>query len=162
MTKYNVFGFALVLFAVTSLFLIPGLRGQEPNASKSQRRVFDETRFPLADYSALEPSDPAERSKRQVRGQKYDKSDWGVNPNSVSDSTVRVDSVDLKLSAFPVARSKAIVIGSITEARAYLSNDKTGIYSTFTVSVKDVVCEFLQGNSCEWCFNRRRERRWQG
>ena len=140
MTKYNVFGFALVLFAITSLFLIPGLRGQEQrDPLKSQRRVFDETRFPLADYSAPEPSDPTERSKRRARGQKYDKSDWAVNPNSVSDSTVRVDSVDLKLSAFPVARSKAIVIGSITEARAYLSNDKTGIYSTFTVLVDDVV-----------------------
>jgi hypothetical protein len=138
--KYKITVFALVLLAVTSLFLIPGLRGQEQrNPPKSQRRVFDENRFPLADFSAPEPTDPAERSKRQARGQKYDKSDWAVNPNSVSDSTVRVDSVDLKLSAFPVARSKAIVIGSITEARAYLSNDKTGIYSAFTVLVDEVV-----------------------
>lgn len=138
--KYKITGVALILFAVTSLFLIPGLRGQEQrNSSKSQRRVFDETRFPLADFSAPEPSDPTERSKRQARGQKYDKSSWAVDPNSVSDSTVRVDSVDLKLSAFPVARSNAVVIGSITEARAYLSNDKTGIYSTFTVLVDDVI-----------------------
>lgn len=107
--------------------------------TKSQRRVFDENRFPLADFSAPEPTDPTERSKRRARGQKYDKSDWAVNPNSVSDSTVRVDSVDLTLPAFPIHQSTAIVIGRITEGRACLSNDKTGIYSVFTVLVDDVL-----------------------
>jgi hypothetical protein len=155
MTKYKVFGFAAILFAATSLFLIPRLRGQEQRVpAKSQRKAFDETRFPLADFSAPEPIDPTERSKRRTRGQKYDRSDWAVNPNTVSDSTVRVDSVDLTLPAFPVARSKAIVIGSITEARAYLSNDKTGVYSVFTVLVDDVITNssatsFTRGTSVE-------------
>lgn len=138
--KFKLFAFAVILFTAATLIIIPGLIGQEQRIpAKSERKVFDENRFPLTDFSAPDPIDPAERSKRQSRGQKYDKSDWAVNPNAVSDNTVRVDSVDLNLPAFPVGQSKAIVIGRITDARAYLSNDKTGIYSVFTVMLDDLI-----------------------
>jgi hypothetical protein len=155
MNQYKVLAFTLFLFAVASLTLIPRLRGQQQSSPpKTQSRHFDETRFPLADFSAPEPADPTERAKRRARGQKYDKSDWAVNPNSVSDSSVRVDSVDLNLPAFPLNRSKAVIIGKVTQARGYLSNDKTGIYSAFSILIDEVIANssavsLAQGDSIE-------------
>jgi hypothetical protein len=123
MNQYKVLGFTLFLCAVAFLTLIPGLSGQQQgSSSKSQSRHFDENRFPVADFSAPESADPAERAKRRARGQKYDKSEWAVNPNSVSDSTVRVDSVDLNLPAFPLKQSKAVVIGKVPQAREFQFN----------------------------------------
>jgi hypothetical protein len=43
------------------------------------------------------------------------------------------------LPAIPVAQSDVVLIGEITDAQAYLSNDKTGIYSEFTVSAGEVL-----------------------
>ncbi|MFZ0751885.1 MAG: hypothetical protein WAM70_21175 [Pyrinomonadaceae bacterium] len=43
------------------------------------------------------------------------------------------------LPAFPVARSAAIVTGEVTEARAYLSEDGTNIYSEFSIQVGEIL-----------------------
>jgi hypothetical protein len=39
----------------------------------------------------------------------------------------------------PVTRSAAIVIGEITEATAYLSDDETNIYSEFSIRVAEIL-----------------------
>ena len=139
--KYKLIGFALSTFlALAAVAVIPESGGQEQQSpSKPQRRVFNETHFPIAVFSAPEPADPAERAKRRVRSQKYDKSSWSVNPEALSDSVVRVDSVDPNAPAFPIKEAKAILVGTVTEARAYLSNDKTGVYSSFRVLVDEVL-----------------------
>lgn len=139
--NYKMFGLILpVLLAVLAVTLIPPLSGQEKRASfKPQRRVFNEHHFPIADFEAAEPTDPNERSKRRLTGQKYDKSSWRVNPEALSDSTVRVHAVDRNLPAFPFKRANVVVIGTITQAHAYLSNDKSGVYSVFNVRVEEVL-----------------------
>jgi len=141
MRTAKILGFILpAVLAVVAFAVIPGLRGQPQNPpAKSQRKAVDESRFPIADFSAAEPTDPIQRARRRSRQQKYDKSDWAVNPDAVSDSTVRVDSVDQNLPAFPLAQSAVVVTGKITDSRAYLSNDKTGIYSVFSVQVDEVI-----------------------
>lgn len=137
-SRYTILAFLLALGL--TIGLIANLRGQQQtSAPKKQRKVFEETRFPLADFSSPEPTDVAQRSKQRARAKKYDKSEWHVNPNDPSDSTVRVDVVDPNLPAFPFAKADAVVIGRITQAQANLSGDKTGIYSTFTIAVDEVV-----------------------
>jgi hypothetical protein len=126
-------------FAFAPIFSGIPDRGQEQKSiSKVQRRPFDENRYPIADYAA-EPADAVQRAKRQARGKKYDKSSWRVHPNSVSDSMVRVDYVDSNLAAFPFDKSSAVIVGQVSDAHAYLSNDKTGVYSVFTVQVNEVL-----------------------
>jgi hypothetical protein len=128
--------------AVPALLILAGIvvtsQDQKPNLKQSPQQ-FDERRFPIADYAAAEPSDPLQRSKRRARGLKRDKSDWSVNPHAPSDTTVRVDSVDRNLPAFPIDQSKAIVIGRVTDGQAYLSNDKSGVYSVFSVQVEQAL-----------------------
>jgi hypothetical protein len=41
--------------------------------------------------------------------------------------------------ALPTHISDAVIIGNVTSARAYVSEDKTGVYSEFTVRVSDVL-----------------------
>ena len=140
MTRSKLFLTLPLVFLITGiLVIIPGLsQEQKPRASR-QPKQFDESRFPIAEYAAADPTDAHERAKRQAKGKKYDKSKWRVYPNSVSDGMVRVDSVDLKLPAFPFAQSSAVVVGQVTDARAYLSNDKSGVYSLFQIQVNEVL-----------------------
>jgi hypothetical protein len=140
MTTFKIFGRITAGLIVLAILVMPVVRGQQQTPGpKKQRKVIDESRFPLTDFSSPEPTDAAERSKQRARAKKYDKSEWHVNPNDPSDSTVRVDFVDPNLPAFPFAKADAVVIGRITKAQANLSNDKTGIYSTFTIAVDEVV-----------------------
>ena len=127
-----------LVFAIAAIIIIPG-RSQEQNPQrKIHPRKFDENRFPVADYSAIEPSDPSERSKRQQKGKKYDKSEWRIYPDA-SSSMARVDYVNPNLPALPLTQSTAIIVGQVTDAKAYLSNDKTGVYSVFAVQVDEVL-----------------------
>ena len=141
MTKYKTLALALPFVLGLTLLVVPRRSGQEqPTLSKSsvlksRRKVIDTNHFPIAAFSSSEPSD----SKRRARGEKRNKSNWNVDPDTVSDSTVIVDSVDVHLHAFPTKQAAAVVVGTITEAKAYLSNDKTGIYSTFSVLVEEVL-----------------------
>jgi hypothetical protein len=126
-------GQRLIFVVVMAAIIISPVKSQE-----QKPRPFDENRFPIADYAAPEPSDPAERSKRQARGKRYDKSHWNIYPNSQS-SVARTHALDFNLPALPFARSSAVIVGQITDAKAYLSNDKTGVYSVFSVQVDEVI-----------------------
>jgi hypothetical protein len=140
MTALRVFGVLTVGLIILAILVMPvGRSQQQTPVTKKPQKAFDESRFPLADFSSPEPTDETERSKQRARAQKYDRSKWHVNPNDPSDSTVRVDFVDPNLPAFPAAKADAIVIGRITKAQANLSNDKSGIYTTFTIAVDEVV-----------------------
>lgn len=127
-----------LVFAIAGIIIIPGRSQEQKPPRKIQLRKLDEDRFPIADYSAAEPSDPSERSKRERKGKKYDKSEWRIYPEA-SSSMARVDYVNPNLPALPLTESTAIIVGQVTDAKAHLSNDKTGVYSVFTVQVNEVL-----------------------
>jgi|SRR5919205_525145 hypothetical protein len=126
------FGIPLLLVFVIAAITISLGQGRH------QSRPIDENRFPIADYAAPEPSDSSERSKRQARGKKYDKSPWNIYPEAQW-SMARTHALDFNLPALPFAKSSAVIVGQITGAKAYLSNDKTGVYSVFNVQVHEVI-----------------------
>jgi hypothetical protein len=141
MAKYKTLAIALPLvFGLTAL-VVPKRSGQEQTTpaqslpSKTQKKIIDTNHFPVVAFSALDQSD----AKRRARGEKHNKSNWNVDPDTISDSTVIVDSVDVHLPALPTERAAAVVIGTIADAKAYLSTDKTGVYSTFNVLVDEVL-----------------------
>lgn len=127
---------AIAVMTVTSSNL--RLQTQNPISDK-RREMRDLERWPVADYDSTLPVDPAKRAKRQAKNKKYDKSRWPILANDVADSTVRLHQVHPDLPAFPARESKVVLIGQIASAAAYLSNDKTGVYSEFTVVVEEVL-----------------------
>lgn len=112
---------------------------QEPSKKTKQELRgprFDD--FPIVDFDAQEPDDPEVRSIRQSTGRKYSKR---YLPR-ISESTDQLYSSadwDRGLPAIPVDRSSAVVIGTILKSQAHLTEDKTAIYSEFTVGVDMVV-----------------------
>jgi hypothetical protein len=65
----------------------------------------DITKFPIADFSNTGPID----AKRKESGKKRDNSNWAVHPNTASDSTVVVDTVDTNLPGLPVEKAAGVI-----------------------------------------------------
>jgi hypothetical protein len=96
--------------------------------------------LPVADATAPEPTDPDKRAKKQKKGKRYDNS--GSEPIKEAPYPYQRTWSTYwwkGLPAIPTAQSDVVLIGEITDAQAYLSNDKTGIYSEFTIRAGEVL-----------------------
>jgi hypothetical protein len=132
----------LVLFSVVgaSFTAVATLQHQNDPPNNNQRSAEHaefEAQFPIAEYSAAESADPVKRAKRQAKSKKYDNS---LAPLSGGAETI-LSSLHWEdgLSALPADKSHAVVIGKVTSAEAYVSNDKTGVYSEFTVHLDEIL-----------------------
>lgn len=129
---------ALAIAVATAVAALRGLdSSNSANLMEQQGEMVDESQFPIADYTAPEPADPEKRAKRQAEGRKYNKSKLPVDeaPDTTYGSTHWAEG----LSAIPVAESNIIVIGDVMDAQAFLSNDKTGVYSEFTIRIEKIL-----------------------
>jgi hypothetical protein len=134
----------LLILVVAVITAIATLREQEPITSKEQQKKVEfESQFPIADYAAQEPAEPKQRARRQAKGKKFNNSLMTVTPSDTDRVTSSAEHWAEGLSAIPVDQSDVVVIAEVTDAQAYLSNDKTGVYSEFTVRIED-----LLKNSC--------------
>ena len=113
-------------------------RQEGNNGRKIRQENPDFSRFPIADFHAPEPVDPKLRAARSAKGQKYNNKHMA----QISEDTHQIFSNtdwDVRLQALPVERSAAVVIGTVRTAHAYLTPDKTGIYSEFRVAIDAVI-----------------------
>ncbi|HEY5838560.1 MAG TPA: hypothetical protein VIT19_05945 [Pyrinomonadaceae bacterium] len=98
-----------------------------------------EDEFPIATFDAESPTGPEERNKRNSKGRRYNRRIGKVQekPNVavITDSENPAE----KLLALPINESDAVVIGNILTTAAFMSEDKTGVYSEFKVSVEEVL-----------------------
>lgn len=130
----------MVLLIIGCAIAATALRsqGQDGQTRKERRGKPDETEWPIVDYAATEAFSPQERAKRQARGRKYDESRV-LRSSGVAGAAVKSESLILILPALPVEEANVIVTGEITAAQAYLSNDKTNVYSEFTLRINEVL-----------------------
>ena len=120
---------------------VAALRVQNPeqssqpngNSRRTIRQGIDETQFPIADPDSPLPTDPLLRSRRQARGRRYNRPMGAISPHHVEITDDYHWPQDFP--ALPVAQSDVIIIGQVTDARAYLSEDKSTVYSEFTIRV---------------------------
>jgi hypothetical protein len=130
----------LIVIAVVVLSTLATLARQDGTSRLKQQSAEDE-QLPVADYVASEPADREKRAQRRARGKQYDANGWVREPHPQSDSgtTGRLDSWMRQVPAFPTESSDAVVIGETIDAQAYLSNDKSGVYTEFTVRVDEIL-----------------------
>ncbi|MCA1634504.1 MAG: hypothetical protein LC802_12625 [Acidobacteria bacterium] len=105
-------------------------------------REVDLEQLPVADYTALEHTDAEKRAKRRAKNARYDKEDRVREPEDspgVTYLTEITNDWEAGLPALPADRSDAIVLGQVIDAQAYLSNDKSGVYSEFSIRVDDIL-----------------------
>lgn len=138
----------LAVFVMAGGVTLAALRAQNRQTTPAPQEQYDSSSYPVADYEASEPSDPRTRALRKARGKRNNlrlrpsdnvdvrqfmltessDSSWGGPPSHAPSEP-----------ALPAGQSAAVVVGEVTQARAFLSDDKTSVYSEFTVRVGDVL-----------------------
>jgi hypothetical protein len=109
-------------------------------ANQPQRAERDDN-LPEVDFDSPEPDDPVGPERRRKKNARYDNHDDVSKDDSYSNavgSTLFTEG-DSDVPALPVAQSAVILTGEVAGARAHLSNDKTGIYSEFPVTIEEVL-----------------------
>lgn len=91
--------------------------------------------YPKVEYSTDSKTDEREK----IKSSKYNKMN-SLNP-TVSGNNLQVSFLDWAsgLTPLPVEKSDFIIVGNVIEAQAYLSEDKTSVYSEFKVEISDVL-----------------------
>lgn len=135
---------------------LPGRGQQKAQGDKavigskmSERLKEKETRFPVTDYETdartdANHVDPHQLAKRKSRNERHDNSMLGVKgglnaePESGNRIVLRND-WEVNTPRIPAALSDAVLVGEILDANAYISADKNGVYSEFTLRADEII-----------------------
>ena len=105
------------------------------DAREEKRRA-----FPVVDFDAPQPADKEVRAKREARSKRYDKySGQQIQEAPLTSGRIFSSHWANDLSAIPVAESDVVLVGTVNNAEAYLSNDRTAIYSEFDTQIDEVL-----------------------
>jgi hypothetical protein len=127
----------LAVVALISVAVVSGrtlYKQEQPVQNKTQKNADDD--LPIASYDAVEITGSKERVLRKLRGKHYDS--WGVINETTRKGGMIIYS-EVEYPALPVGQSDLILIGEVVEAQAYLSNNKSGVYSEFTTRVNEII-----------------------
>lgn len=129
---------SLAVAVIATLFALrsQGQNNQSAGSASVMQERDDESYGPLVDYSGPEPANPQERAKRQNKSRRYNgrhlKEDYRVEDSTLISEGGRIP-------AIPLAFSHVVLIGEVTDAQAYMAEDKKGVYSEFTILVDEVL-----------------------
>lgn len=133
----TIFIVAVVVLILTTALANRQEGGNERRVARQEKKL-DFSRFPITDFHGPEPVDANVRAAREAKGRKYN----DKHMPQISDDTYQIFAGadwDVGLPALPVERSAAVVIGTVRSGHAYLTPDKTGIYSEFRVTTDTVI-----------------------
>jgi hypothetical protein len=113
----------------------------QASSSRAQQTAVQErdAKLPVVDFDAPESSDKEKRERRRKKGRKYDKADLPVNPSPEVRTTTSVSHWFYGMPSLPILQRDVIVLGEVADANAFLSPDKTGVYSEYTVRIDQVL-----------------------
>jgi hypothetical protein len=133
----------LILIILAGCMIAARLRqGAGGLASSQQEKLSadknDKEKMPLVVFSASQPGDAKEQSLRKARGVRYD--GRLQKPLNELDGTgmIRVTHWWVNLPGLPTSQSDAVILGEVVEANAYLSNDRTNVYSEFDIRIEEI------------------------
>jgi hypothetical protein len=99
----------------------------------------DLSKYPTVDYDAPEIITAPEREMRTIKNRRYD-AVLDVLKNPIPDTTAEIASdVEPEPLAIPISESKLIVTGEITNAKAFLSNERKGVYSEYDFRIQTIL-----------------------
>ena len=113
----------------------------EQNQAKLKSREEEKKKdFPIADFNEAEPVEPTKRALRKEKQKR--KNGLGLvslDPEPNTGGGVFLPHNQFNFPAMPVQESAVIVIGDVVQSEAHLSEDKTGVFSEFTIRLIDVL-----------------------
>lgn len=125
----------LVTLCVAGATAMAALRSRNVVSSKQDPQD-DASQFPIADASAPRPTDPQEIAKRKAKSKKYSRTHNDLGPGM---KVVFHYHLPPGFPELPVKESDAVVIGVVSKAAAYLTEDETGVYSEFTIRLDEIL-----------------------
>ena len=96
--------------------------------------------FPIAEFNEPEPTDPEKREQRKQKQKR--KNGLGLvsrNPEPNTGGGAFLPHGQFDFPGLPVEQSAVIVIADVLGSEAHLSEDKTNVYSEFTIRLVDVL-----------------------
>jgi len=127
---------AICVIALGIFLITPSTQGQKKDDDKSP--VEKTTQFPIVDFAVADSE--ADSDERKAKGIYFDRARYGkiVEDLGIKYITYAESWVE-SLPAIPVKRSDIILTGNVSGSRAFLSKNKTNIYSEFSVKVDSLV-----------------------
>ncbi len=128
------------IFVLAAIAVTFGTRDSSSQQKSSEKKSDSEIEadykaaFPVVEYAAERSLD----TSRKAKSRKYDR--IAVLDPTIADNSRDMSTLDWEvgLSPLPVDKSQVIVLGTIIEARAHLSDNKASVYSEFSIAVEKI------------------------
>lgn len=135
----------LAVCAAAVLIIVGTLRGQVPPnpnklSDKEQQRLEFESQFPIAELNPTEIPSREEQAKRRAKSKRYDGQQNSINDDLEVTFSTRHWAEGLP--ALPVLQSNTIVIGKVRKAAAFVTDERSAVYSEFEIEPE----EFLKND----------------
>lgn len=135
-------GVVLLIFLTTLLLTIGNFSsfGQTNTLQEQDRKGSEDlTKYPVVDFDSPEPANILEREERRLKNARYDKKGFVLKKVHPDTDGVSVDYETPPSLPIPTIESNLIIVGRILDAKASLSNDKSGIYSEYTIQIGSIL-----------------------
>lgn len=124
----------LVLVTLSISFVPSSTHSQQANPQQ------DMSKYPVVDFDAPEPSESAEKEKKNEKDKRYDKKPFIVHkPLPDYTGSTLYDYESMPSSAFPYDQSKLVISGVITGSKALLSAKKSSVYSEYNIQIESIL-----------------------
>ncbi len=114
-------------------------KNQIPSEIISEKEL-DDSATPIADYEDSNSNGVNKGDNRKIKGKRYDNASV-LSPDSTSNVGEIISSAHWTrgLSEFPVEQSDLVIVGKIENSKAYLSNDRKGVYSEYYLKISKIL-----------------------
>jgi len=121
----------------------PAIHGQN-TGSKEKVTTRQEREIPVVDFvstanDSLPPQRRVKNHRHDLKDSKVDPARFMLKESDPEELYELTPSHAPFRTALPVLESDAVVIGEVVGSEAYLSNDRTSVYSEFTIQVGDLL-----------------------
>jgi hypothetical protein len=113
-------------------------KNQEQQKAEIEKVERSRAALPRADYHTIEPQDPASRRIRKARDKRYPAIEPFENMPEDALEWDRVTREPFEPKGLPVAESDLVALGRITDAKGYVTENKSAAYSEYTAEIVEV------------------------
>lgn len=133
----------LITVILTAFLLVAWLRQDTGGLAFNQQETLGTDKsnkedLPLVIFSASQSGESKEQTLRKARSNRYDGRFQKPLSEIAGTGMMRTTHWWINLPGLPTSQSDAVVLGEVVVASAYLSNDKSNVYSEFNVSIEEV------------------------
>jgi hypothetical protein len=109
-------------------------QAQRPPSAKE----LDDASTPIVDMTLTNTSQIAETKERKEKNKRFNNQSLVTEQPASGGGDVNVTSEAI-IPDMPFALSDLVIVGEVADSRAFLSEDRTGVYSEFTISTIEVI-----------------------